>query len=158
MSVALHINSHMRPDVRAESVALAIMEEAFDPRFGEAWTARQLTGFTCLPGVRLDIARLGGADIGFALTRLVLDETELLLLAVRPGWRGRGVGRHLVQNCLDAARRSGALSVHLEVRANNPAVQFYDSLGFENVHTRPNYYRGDDGTTYDALSYRIDTL
>lgn len=144
-----------RPDARAEATAVAIMEEAFDPKYGEAWSARQIESFTVLSGVELHIAKIDGAQLGFAMTRHVADETELLLLAVRPSWRRKGIGQILINHCIGRARKQDIKVFHLEVRANNPARYFYESLGFENVHRRPNYYKGNDGTHYDALSYHL---
>lgn len=48
--------------------------------------------------------------------------------------------------------------MNLEVRASNNAVHLYEKTGFEYVHRRPGYYRGNDGQLYDALSFRIDML
>jgi len=145
-----------RPDARAEALAVAIMSDAFDPYYGEAWTPQQLSAFTLLPGVNLSIAQLDGATLGFALTRQVVDEVELMLLAVARSWQGKGIGKLLVNHCIAAARRNGGKILHLEVRANNSAISFYDSLGFEYVHRRPSYYKGTDGATFDALSYRLE--
>ena len=60
-----------------------VMDDSFDPRFGEAWTASQCAGLLPMPGVWLILAREGDAVIGFALARAVAGEAELLLLAVR---------------------------------------------------------------------------
>jgi [ribosomal protein S18]-alanine N-acetyltransferase len=153
---ALRLVRYDRPDVRAEALAMSIMQDAFDPAYGEAWTAGQLSGFVSLPHVTLTLAQLDGASLGFSLVRSVVDEAELLLLAVGKQWRGRGVGKALLSDCLAVARLAGMKSLHLEVRENNPAVNLYSGMGFENVHFRPRYYRGKDGTAYDALSYRFD--
>lgn len=157
MSLArLAINAIERPDSRAEAAAMRIMQEAFDPAYGEAWTAAQLASLMSLHGVRLSIAQMEGAALGFALTRQILDEVELLLLAVGPQWRRLGVGAALLEECSAHARRNRAVSLHLEVRENNPAVTFYQSFGFEQTNIRPNYYRGKGGTTYHAISMSID--
>ncbi|MEO8722512.1 MAG: GNAT family N-acetyltransferase [Sphingobium sp.] len=156
MTPQLSITTHVRPDVRAEAAAMAIMADAFDPRFGEAWNSRQLSGFTALPRVSLAIARVNAAFMGFTLTRYVSDEAELMLLAVGSEWRRRGIGEALLEDCLGSARKAGIKKLHLEVRANNPAVKLYSKMGFENIHCRPSYYKGSDGTPYDALSYQID--
>jgi ribosomal-protein-alanine N-acetyltransferase len=111
-----------------------------------------------MPGTWLTIARVDAAALGFALVRSVLDECELLLLAVDPAWRGRGVGEALLRDSLRTARRRGITSMNLEVRASNNAVYLYEKTGFEYVHRRPGYYRGNDGQLYDALSFRIDML
>lgn len=138
--------------------AMQVMERAFDPTFGEAWTLPQLAGVMTMPGTWLTIARVDAAPLGFALVRSVLDECELLLLAVSPLWRGRGIGRALLADSLGTARRRGITSMNLEVRATNNAIKLYENIGFEYVHRRPGYYRGNDGQLYDALSFRIDML
>lgn len=151
----IEIVSYDRPDHRAEAVAVAIMERAFNPAFGEAWTAGQLAGFMSMPGVRLAVARLDRAHLGFSLCRQVLDEAELLLIATDPMWQNRGVGSALLKDVIRFARTSGVATLHLEVRENNPAMELYARYGFENVHRRPSYYKGTDGNSYDALSFRL---
>ncbi|MET0371257.1 MAG: GNAT family N-acetyltransferase [Sphingobium sp.] len=136
--------------------AMEVMTDAFDPAFGEAWTLAQLAGIMVLPGTWLTVARLDAAPLGFALIRSVLDECELLLLAVHPRWQRRGVGRRLLDDSLALARRRGIAAMNLEVRAANNAVGLYERAGFEYVHRRPGYYRGPDGQLYDALSFRLD--
>jgi ribosomal-protein-alanine N-acetyltransferase len=137
---------------------MEVMTRAFDPLFGEAWTLPQLSGVMTMPGTWLTIAHVDAAPLGFALVRSVLDECELLLLAVDPLWRGRGIGRSLLGHSLTLARRRGITSMNLEVRASNMAVKLYETIGFEYVHRRPGYYRGNDGKLHDALSFRIDML
>lgn len=131
---------------------MVVMNSAFDARFGEAWTAQQLGGFMSLPGVRLSLARIDGAYLGFALSRQILDDAELLLLATDTRWQKRGVGSALLNDFVTTARKSHIATLHLEVRDNNPAIEFYFRYGFENVHRRPAYYKGKDGTLHDALS------
>lgn len=136
--------------------AMPVMASAFDPAFGEAWTASQMAGVLAMPGTWLTLARVDAATLGFALVRSVLDECELLLLAVDPAWRGRGVGSSLLAHSLTMARSRGMLSMNLEVRASNKAIALYEKSGFEYVHRRPGYYRGNDGQLHDALSFRLD--
>lgn len=155
LSGLLRIEHYSRPDHRAEAAATTIMNSAFDPTFGEAWTAAQLAGFMSLPGVTLSLARLDGASLGFSLCRHILDEAELLLIATERRWQNRGVGDALLNDCIRFARKSRIETLHLEVRSNNRAIEFYSRHGFEQVHRRPAYYRGSDGTYYDALSFTL---
>lgn len=136
----------------------AIMAEAFDPRFGEAWTPSQCLGMVALPGVWLVIAWSGAQPAGFALARTILDEAELLLLAIRPAMRRRGIGTALLRSVIGDARERGATTMHLEVRANNDAVRLYRSEDFEKIGERRDYYRGKDGKLFDAhtFSRKID--
>lgn len=81
--------------------------------------------------------------IGFAIMEFGDDRAHLVLLAVRPGQRRRGVGRALLEWLLDSARTAGIASVHLELRASNEAARaFYRALGFTETLLVPGYYRG----------------
>ena len=131
----------------------AIMRAAFDPRYGEAWTRGQCLGIMAMPGVTLTIASIDGQPAGFAMTRTVLDEVELLLLATLPAVRRRGIGRALVNTVIDSARDRGTVRIHLEVRAGNDAIKLYTNAGFTKIGERRGYYRGTSGQLFDALTY-----
>lgn len=131
---------------------MAVMDDSFDPRFGEAWTASQCAGLLPLPGVWLALARDGERAVGFSLSRIVLDEAELLLLAVRRDDQGQGIGRALLTDFAAAARGRRARRLHLEVRDGNPAARLYDDAGYSLAGRRRDYYRGVDGGCYDALT------
>ncbi len=154
----IDLDTYEQGDRNALADAMDVMVRAFDPAFGEAWTLPQLSGVMLMPGTWLTVARLDAMPLGFALVRSVLDECELLLLAVAPLWRGRGVGEALLRDSLRTARRKGITSMNLEVRSTNNAIKLYEKTGFEFVHRRPGYYRGNDGQLYDALSFRLDML
>jgi ribosomal-protein-alanine N-acetyltransferase len=133
-----------------------IMLDAFDAKYGEAWTSAQCLGMLSLPGVWLVMASIDGQDAGFALARVVADETELLLLATRPAARRRGVAGALLRAVIDEARGRGVVRVHLEVRSGNDAVRLYRREGFEKVGERREYYRGRSGQLFDAHTYARD--
>jgi [ribosomal protein S18]-alanine N-acetyltransferase len=134
-----------------------VMENSFDPAFGEAWTAPQCSGLLPMPGVWLTLARDGAEVVGFALARRVLNEAELLLLAVKRDWQGHGVGRMLLDGFIRTASRRGAKRVYLEVREGNRALNLYKAAGFSQVGRRANYYSGRDGQVYDALTLARNT-
>ena len=129
-----------------------VMENSFDPAFGEAWTAPQCSGLLPMPGVWLTLARDGSDVVGFALARLVLNEAELLLLAVKRDWQRQGVGAMLIDAFIRAATRRDAKRVYLEVREGNLALNLYKNAGFSQVGRRKGYYSGSDGQVYDALT------
>ena len=131
----------------------AIMADAFDPRFGEAWTPSQCLGMIALPGVWFSIAWSGNRPVGFALARAVAGEAELLLLAIRPAARRSGIGTALLRSIAADAHERGADVLHLEVRANNEAVRLYRNEGFKKIGERRDYYRGNDGKLFDAHTF-----
>lgn len=93
-----------------------------------------------------------GDGPGFALARVVLDEAELLTLAVDPVSQGRGVGFDLLARIEALAAKAGAKTMHLEVSAENGAARaLYAKAGYAQTGQRPRYYRTPDGRRIDAL-------
>jgi ribosomal-protein-alanine N-acetyltransferase len=137
---------------------IEVMNSAFDERFGEAWTRSQCAGILPMAGVSLMLARDpdSGAPIGFSLFRSVAGQAELLLLAVVPGHRRRGIGHSLLTNFIERSRLDGVERVHLEVRDGNPAVAMYRAAGFAPVGRRRKYYHAPDGSQFDALTFARD--
>ena len=150
------------PDTDPVDAIMAVMERAFDPAFGEAWNRRQVTDALVLGTSRHvliaadgTIAEFVDEAAGFYLTRSVLEEEELLLFAVAPQFRGRGLGTALLEQFLSSARARGIKRVFLEMRRSNTAAALYEKFGFRPVGERPSYYRGSDGRRLDAISYEL---
>jgi ribosomal-protein-alanine N-acetyltransferase len=133
---------------------MAVMDAAFDPAWGEAWTRRQVSDSLAFPHTHYRLIEDDrGVAAGFTLVRAAPGEEELLLIAVRPDSRGRGLGRQLLEKVLADARERGAERVFLEMRYNNPAATFYCAAGFEAIGRRRDYYRLPDGRKIDAITY-----
>ena len=145
----LHLDEGGIPEL--DSV-LRVMGDSFDPAYGEAWTGPQCAGLMPMPGVWLTLARIGRDVVGFALGRVVAGEAELLLLAVTRSAQRRGVGGALLERFIAMAKRRGATRLHLEVRSGNPALSLYSKAGFLEVGRRRNYYHGEGGQLFDALT------
>lgn len=150
MTISLH-------QARIGDVAaiMRVMDSAFDPAFGEAWTPAQLLTLFAVPSSRLCLARSGDGIRGFSAARVAGGESELLLLAVDPAASGQGVGRLLVADWRQWAAEQGASDLFLEMRADNPALGLYNSCGFSECGRRPAYYRGADGIVRDAITMRL---
>ncbi|MEP1420404.1 MAG: GNAT family N-acetyltransferase, partial [Erythrobacter sp.] len=133
---------------------MTVMAEAFDPTYGEAWNVRQVSDALAMPSTRgLVIDETGAiiaddspddsakAAVGFVLTRQAADEEELLLIAVSPDFRQRGLGEGLIQTLFQHAKSRGTTRIFLEMRRGNPAIHLYEKVGFRPIGERPNYYR-----------------
>jgi ribosomal-protein-alanine N-acetyltransferase len=139
---------------------MAVMEAAFDPAFGEAWNRRQVGDALTLPNTHYLLAGADGSApgegqpaAGFVLSRGALDEEELLLIAVDPRHRGRGIGGRLLERFIAAAEARGATRLFLEMRDGNPAESLYRRVGFEPIGRRRNYYRAAAKGPLDAITY-----
>ena len=120
-----------------DAAAIAgIAAEALPEPWSEAGFAEEIT----LPEARVWLARgsQGGA-LGYLVAHRVLDELQILSLAVASGQRRRGTASALLERAL--ASEAGLRVVHLEVRSNDAAAQaFYDRVGFRPVGLRRGFY------------------
>jgi [ribosomal protein S18]-alanine N-acetyltransferase len=156
----------MTPPISADSELvdriMEVMDAAFDPAYGESWNRRQVSDALALAHTHALVVDAEGAQItqgslaapaGFVLTRHVLDEEELLLIAVVPPARLRGVGAALIEQLFAAASIRGTERIFLEMRRGNPAVHLYSKFGFEPIGERRNYYRLANGERVDAITF-----
>lgn len=139
---------------------MAVMQAAFDPAYGEAWTRAQVGDALVLPNTHYMLAGADGGEpaegapaVGFTLSRGAADEEELLLIAVSPEHRGRGVGAALLARYIEAAHARGKTRLFLEMRDGNPAEALYLRAGFEPIGRRRNYYRHAAKGPLDAITY-----
>lgn len=136
--------------------------------FEEAWSRADLAHLLALPGGFGLIARLheggfAGLDalrgVGFALCRVIREESELLSIGVLPAQRHRGVARALMRHSMERCLRQGANVMFLEVAVDNHAAQrLYAEMGFEQVGSRPDYYQRADGVRVGAHTMRCDLV
>jgi ribosomal-protein-alanine N-acetyltransferase len=141
---------------------MAVMAAAFDPAYGEAWTRRQVEDALVIGNCHYLLIGADGEDpepgvpaAGFSLSRAGFDEEELLLFAVDPAWRRRGLGLRLLTRFAAAARGRGARRLLLEMRRGNPAEALYLRFGFLPIGERPNYYRAQSGERIDAITFAL---
>jgi len=150
----------MIPPVDDIDRIMAVMERAFDPEFGEAWTRRQVEDALLLGNCYYELIDAHGhppevdvAAAGFSLSRHSLDEEELLLFAVDPAHRRKGLGLTMLFALSRAAKARGARRLLLEMRRGNPAESLYRAFGFKPIGERPNYYRMAGGMRIDAITF-----
>ncbi len=141
---------------------MAVMDAAFDPAFGEAWTRRQVEDSLTLPNTHYLLANADGAApagdeaaVGFALSRGAADEEELLLIADDPAHRRRGIGETRLVRFSAAARARGAERLSLEMREGNDAEALYRRHGFLTVGRRRHYYRRGSAAPLDAITFAL---
>jgi len=128
--------------IESASLLAALHEVTF--RGGEVWDATSFAALLSGLGTEATVALVGESPAGFILSRTVLDETEILTLAVHPDFRRKGIGKSLVQNVL----RKGKVFLEVAV-CNNPASALYKECGFVKAGVRRGYYR--DGSDAQVL-------
>jgi [ribosomal protein S18]-alanine N-acetyltransferase len=89
------------------------------------------------------VARCSEAIVGFGIMKIGDERAHLVLLAMRPVYQRRGIGRRIVEWLVQSAATAGVASIHVELRARNAAAfEFYRALGFEETLRLPGYYSG----------------
>lgn len=144
---------------------MAVMTTAFDPVYGEAWNRRQVEDALKFGNTHYYLLCAQGhiptgdeSAAGFSLSRTGFEEEELLLLAVSPEDRGRGIARALLERLrIDAASR-GARRLLLEMRKGNPAETLYTNFGFLPIGERREYYRTPSGQRLDAITFAYEMI
>lgn len=147
----------IRPATAADLPALAALHAAAFPH--EPWNAEALAGVLATPGTAALTAAAGDDDlIGFVLSRVVLDEAEILTICVSEAMQRRGVGAALLRAALNAAAAAGAAALYLEAAADNvSALALYRAAGFAEAGRRRGYYRRG-AEKIDALVMRLAPL
>lgn len=115
-------------------------------------------GTRLLSFLRRAPAHVATADLvlGYAGQWLMVDEAHLITIAMREGYRRRGLGEALLIAAIDQAVESGARIMTLEVRASNMGAQaMYEKFGFRKVGIRPRYYTDNNE---DAVLMASDIL
>jgi ribosomal-protein-alanine N-acetyltransferase len=70
------------------------------------------------------------------------DGGDIMTIATDPAFRGKGIGRLLLNTMVQQRQEKGLDWLTLEVRPSNaPALKLYEALGFRQVGKRPNYYK-----------------
>ncbi|TAG01284.1 MAG: ribosomal-protein-alanine N-acetyltransferase [Betaproteobacteria bacterium] len=93
------------------------------------------SGYLCL------VAREAQCIVGFAIVQVLVDDAELLLIAVNPSSRRSGCASMLLAEAVQRLSLIDRSPLHLEVRRSNAAaIAFYEARKFALTGVRKNYY------------------
>lgn len=110
--------------------------------FTDPWSTQSLRCEAVNPSAYYLTASDSFCIVAYIGLHQVLDEGHITNIAVSPIYRRQGIAKALLCEIIDYARKKDIAFLTLEVRASNrPAIALYESLGFEQVGTRPCYYR-----------------
>ncbi|MDP4593727.1 MAG: GNAT family N-acetyltransferase [Beijerinckiaceae bacterium] len=139
-----------RPLTSGDSEACALIH---GKSFKIGWAAEEFERLLANSNVISDgrFESAGSAMIGFALSRLAVDEAELLTIAVDGPVRGSKMGTGLLEDHIGNLRMAGVRKLFLEVAEDNhPGLGLYRKFGFFSVGKRSNYYQGENGQQVNA--------
>ena len=126
------------PMTEAHVARVAALEQVC---FSDPWSENSVRSELDNPLSTWLVALEGETVLGYVGSQTVLDEADIMNVAVAPDHRRQGIARLLLERLEQALRSRNVHSLTLEVRASNePAKALYASLGYVPVGRRPNYY------------------
>ena len=110
--------------------------------FSDPWSEKSIASELDNPLSCWLVSLEGETVTGYVGSQTVLDQTDMMNIAVHPDFRRQGIARSLIEALTQALKKRGSRALMLEVRASNtPARTLYETLGFAPVGVRRNYYR-----------------
>ena len=110
--------------------------------FSDPWSENSVASELNKPLSLWLVAEENQTVCGYIGSQTVLDETDMMNIAVHPECRRRGIAAALIAELVHQLRERGSHILRLEVReSNTPAIALYEAMGFTRLGLRKNYYR-----------------
>ncbi|WP_208440267.1 ribosomal protein S18-alanine N-acetyltransferase [Bartonella raoultii] len=113
--------------------------------FVPAWEKKAFDNFLTdhsIFGYKVSLIESPDQIIGFCLCRLILDEAEIITIAVHPDFRRQGIGSLLIDKILHHLHNERAIKLFLEVEETNlSALHLYHRFEFQKISKRLAYYQ-----------------
>lgn len=136
---------------------ISCIELNFDKNFDKFWSIDTLKSDLVNESSKYVVAKVDNEIVGFAGIKIILDEADIMNIAVRIDKRKLGIGSMLLEKVIELARLSNCTSITLEVNENNiPAIQLYEKYNFKRIGLRKKYYNNADNAILMKKSLIID--
>ncbi|HAL88496.1 MAG TPA: ribosomal-protein-alanine N-acetyltransferase [Clostridiales bacterium] len=116
--------------------------------FSDPWSEKSIASELQNPLALWLVAEEDGRVLGYVGSQTVLDESDMMNIAVDLGYRRQGIARALIEALISALAEGDSRCLRLEVRVSNEnARALYESMGFQKLGLRKNYYHNpmEDG-------------
>ena len=138
------VNHKIRLATFDDAPAIAVMSrDLIEHGLGWGWRTQSI--YRCIqnPSISAAVAPYESGVAGFAIMQYKDDEAHLMLLAVDPAQRRRGIARALLDWHEKSALTAGIGTVYIEARASAAETRaFYHAVGYTEVKRLRGYYRG----------------
>lgn len=139
--------SSIHPSADEVMVALAAPEDLPEivrieqASFSDSWSLKGFEDALRYSYSTMLCAKLGNAVVGYCCLYQVLDEGEIVNVAVAPEHRSRGIGRIMLDQLIARGKAKGVSRFLLDVRLSNlPAIRLYEGAGFKKLAVQKNFY------------------
>ncbi len=109
--------------------------------FTDAWTRSGFEASMTQPYAMMLTAKINEDIVGYCCLYHILDEGEIINVAIHPDWRGRNLGSQMLKYLLEEGKKVGVHRFVLDVRQSNIAAQkLYESAGFKKIALQKRFY------------------
>ena len=109
--------------------------------FSDPWSEKSIASELENPLSLWLVAEENGQVLGYVGSQTVLDESDMMNVAVDPRFRRQGIARALIETLIAELAKMGSRCLRLEVRVSNEnARALYARMGFQQLGLRKNYY------------------
>lgn len=109
--------------------------------FSDPWSEKSVASELENPLSLWLVAEENGQVFGYVGSQTVLDESDMMNVAVDPGFRRQGIARALIETLIAELAKMGSRCLRLEVRVSNESARaLYERMGFQQLGLRKNYY------------------
>ncbi len=121
------------------------IEPNFSENFDKFWSIDILKDDFENENSKYIVAKIDDEIVGFAGIKIIIDEADIMNIAVRTNKRKLGIGSVLLEKLIELAMDSNCTSITLEVNENNlPAIHLYEKFNFQKIGLRKKYYNNTD--------------
>lgn len=118
------------------------IESNFTQSFDKFWSIDILKEDFKNENSKYIVAREGNEVLGFAGIKIILDNADIMNIAVRTNMRNLGIGSLLLQRLI---KLTSCSTMTLEVNENNIfAIRLYEKYDFKRIALRKKYYNNMD--------------
>ena len=109
--------------------------------FSDPWSEKSIASELENPLSLWLVDEENGRVWGYVGSQTVLDESDMMNVAVDPRFRRQGIARALIETLIAELSKMGSRCLRLEVRVSNEnARALYARMGFQQLGLRKNYY------------------
>lgn len=109
--------------------------------FSDPWSEKSIASELENPLSLWLVAEENGQVFGYVGSQTVLDESDMMNVAVDPRFRRQGIARALIETLIAELAKMGSRCLRLEVRVSNESARaLYARMGFQQLGLRKNYY------------------
>ncbi len=131
-----------------ENMKISDLENLELTQFDDFWNVDILKDELASKTSQFICAKYENKIVGFAGIKIVLDEVDIMNIAVKEDYRRQGIATLLLSHIFNICKERHIKTIHLEVNEKNySAISLYQKFGFTQCGRRKQYYNH----TYDAI-------